>query len=162
MQAIFTRFSRMVEVQPNQEKIITYMRQFGFKFVTLSLLKELYPKVELTERDSIPDMTFMVRRVKRKIWDNRFILGIKLQGKKRKTISVYLEGEHLKNVTKPWKDEQDINFRKIVIKMVFPDYLTYQQRRDWRKEHDRVVKDSKYQPSEFYLKVKPDIRWINQ
>jgi hypothetical protein len=137
---------------------MSYLRQFGFKFYPYKVIKENNPEVNLL--DAHEGYSFMVRPIRKDELDTRLIFGIKLNGRKSNDVLVYYKGSWLETVSIKWKDEADINFRKTVKKWIFPDYMSYLERRKWRAENNRVIKNPNFKPSEFYLKCKPDVRFI--
>lgn len=161
MDTLYLRMTRIIENSTYQEKVIEYLRTFGFKFIPYRNLLEITSGQNLQDIDRNPGMTFMVRHVKWDIWDTRLILGIKLNGKKREKITVYYKEEHWKTLTKLWKDEADINFRKTINKVIFPDFMTYDERRRWRTLNQKLKKNPEFKPGDWYYKCEPSIKWID-
>ena len=161
MNKLYSRLTNMIEKAQNQERIINYLREFGFKFVPYSTIIQLIDSLNLLDIDREPNMTFLIRNVRRNDWDSTLILGIKLNGKKRGKITVYFKQEHWRTIKMPWKDAADINFRKTINRVIFPDFMTYDERRKWRTEHGKVEKDPTRPKSEWYLKCLSGVKWIN-
>lgn len=148
--------------QITMEKTIEYLRTLGFCF------REPFTIKDLPER--LYRYTFMIRK-SGSTWDYSMIFGIKMWGKKNSKI-IFVFSEQLvgnpptrkyeEDITLrvPWKDKADINFRKIVVKLKFPDYLNYEERRTWRTEYHKQKNNPQRVPSEWYLKIFPDIKFI--
>lgn len=138
-----------------QDKMIEYLRQLNFHFVAVEVLMEVYPKLDLNIKDQ--KNSFMLRELKPGKWDNRMMVSVRLLGKKTHRVAIYLKGKFHSRLDKPWKEEQDINFKKLVIRLKFPDSMPdYEERKRWRLEDKKVQKNSAYKPSEFYQK------WVDQ
>lgn len=102
---------------------------------------------------------WMVRRVGTK-QDTSFICGIRMWGKKTDKIIVLIRGAHAATIRVDWKDKADINFRNPTIKLKFPDYLDYDERRTWRTEHHKQLRNPSRKPSESYLRILPDMQFL--
>lgn len=159
---LYGRIIGQVKRSNSQEKMMEYLRTFGFYFIESEVLMQLYPDIRL--KNNHERYSFMVRKINRKRDDVRLIVGVKLWGKKVDRVVIYLEQNGVtcfeSRALIPWKERQDINFKKIRIKVKFPDYLTYDQRKKWRHEHEKVKKNPQYLPSKSYLKIKPDVIFI--
>lgn len=91
------------------------------------------------------------------LWDTTFMVSIKLWGKKSSKVIITYRGKHYHTLHIPWKDKADINFRKTVNRLKFPEYLNYDERRKWRTEHHKVLRDPNRPKKEWYLKILPDV-----
>lgn len=167
MTKIHDKIIAALKRQKTMEKAIELLRSLDFRF------KEPFTIHDLPER--LYRYTFMVYKSKRG-WDYSLIFGIKMWGKKNskimivqsETLSVWDCDENKKcrifeediTIRIPWKDKADINFRKIVVKLKFPEYLNYDERRKWRTEYHKQKNNPKRIPSEWYLKILPDIKLI--
>jgi hypothetical protein len=54
------------------------------------------------------------------------------------------------------------NFRNVKPSVKFPKELSYEQRADWRKEHEKIQKNPNHIPSPFYKKYLPQIIFIER
>lgn len=150
----------------NQEKLIQYLREVDFKFVTRSTIKT-WKKEGLTSIKILRKhkrYSFMLRELKHNVGDRnefdfRLVFGFKMNGKKVNRLHIYLNNKFYSTVRLGWKDADDINFRKMKITLKFPDELEdYTLRRKWRVEHLKLQRfPEKYTPSEFYLKWLPHV-----
>lgn len=154
MAKIHDKIIAALKRQTTMEKAIEYLRSLNFIFVEGDKDTKQY---ELHKGYS-----WVVREVNNKKDNTDYLLmfGIKMWGKKNSKILVYKEGTHEETIRVPWKDKADINFRKIVVKLKFPDYLDYDERRKWRTEYHKQKNNPKRIPSEWYLKILPDIKFI--
>ena len=136
----------------NQELIIKYLRTLRFEFLTYRAFNELYPKFHIPEVYS--KYAFMTRLSdKTKLgYDIRLVVGIKIEGSKRKKVLVYELGSLSQILMKDWNKPKAINFKKVKQKMKFSAEMSYKERRIWRAEHEKLKrKSNKSQPSKFYL-----------
>lgn len=155
MEKVFGRIINHLPSTKSMEAALAYIRSFGFVFM------EPEPFFDVVRQDSIKERhqgwQFMIRRVKKEKYDTRLFFATKLHGNKVDRLAVYYEGNHLSTLKIEWADRADINFRKLTKHWAFPDYMTYDERRVWRAEHKRVMKNPNHKPTEYYLKCKPDI-----
>lgn len=150
----------------NQEKLIQYLREVDFHFVSMEVLKQ-WKEEGFTELDIWPDhemYSFMIRETKNIVgdrceYDFRLAIGFKMHGPRKSRVLIYLNNEFHSKVKVPWLDKDDINFRKMKITLKFPDEMEdYVERRKWRVEHLKLQRfPEKYTPSAFYLKWKDKI-----
>lgn len=138
--------------QKTIEKAIDYLRSLNFFFYEVST-------VGIDFKPGHIKYSWMVRRVGKKK-DLSMVVGIKMWGKKTEKIIVLVDGDHVATVRIPWADKADINFRKITIRLKFPDYLTYEERRTWRTEYHKQLNNPNRIPSEGYKKIYPDVQHI--
>ena len=151
------------------EDSLSYLRTLNFHFI------DSKPFIELLELEEIPfaistrimRYQFMVREIGKWEYDFRFVIAVKVWGDKTSKLMVYYidpfdeKLKFHKKIDKEWKDAEDINFRKMVKRWVFPDELTYDERRDLRSEHKKVINPrSKYTGSEWYHKWWPLVKFI--
>jgi hypothetical protein len=155
MEKTHARIINNVMVQKTQEKAIEYLRSLEFEFLETEPLLAYCKAFKPLEKHI--RYSWMIRRVRKGGMDYSLIFGLKMWGKKVESILVYSHGQYYSRMKTPWKDAADINFRKLVITLKFPDELTYDQRRKWRNEHKKVEAKKDYQPSAFYLKWKPKV-----
>ena len=148
-------------VQKTQEKAIEYLRTLKFEFIETEPMMGLEQGRHFGGGQSVKiqheKYSWMIRKSPLGPYDITLRFGFKMWGKKNKSILVYYEGSYYSRLKTPWKDAADINFRKLVITLKFPDELTYDQRRKWRTEHKKVEAKLEYDPSAFYLKWKPKV-----
>lgn len=155
---LYGRIVGQIKRSNNQEAVMEYLRSFGFYFVESEVLLKLHPKLGIPPKHM--KYSFMIRGIKKNIDDTRIIVGIKLWGDKVDRVLLYIQGDLDSRLKIPWKERQDINFKKIKIRVKFPDYLNYEERKKWRWEHAKVKKDPNYKPTAMYQKAKPDVVFI--
>lgn len=139
-----------------QDKVIEYLRQFQFVFVEMNVFFEQNPKFKFMPKDT--KNSLMMRELKPGKWDSRMIVTFKLWGKRSPRMGIYLNKKYVTRINKHWKDEQDINFKKLTIRLKFPDAMPdYEERKKWRYEDKKVQKDPNYKPSAFYKQWKDQV-----
>lgn len=136
------------------EKLIEFLRSLDFFFATMT---EEIDAVQLHKK-----YVWMIRHKRRNpdSLDLSIMVGIKMWGKKNDKVLVYHKGAWFRTLHVPWKDKADINFRKITVRLKFPDYLNYDERRKWRAQHHQQLKDPTRTPTEWYKKILPDVQFI--
>ena len=153
-----------VKRQSTMEKAIEFLRTLEYFFVDGETFKKsVYPKLTKHEWEPGPwdeqKLSFMVRSNQNK---NIPVFGIKLLGRKRNELTwvVYGKGGDEETIRIPWERKKIVNFKKMTIHWTFPNYITHKQRREWRAEWRRLQKNPDLKPSEFYLKVLPDVVFL--
>lgn len=148
----------LIQKAPSQEKLIISLRGYDFRFMMRETLAE---KGIVNIRDHDEKYQWMVRVVNESIgkYDLRLVVGIKILGKKLDRVKLYAEGEYQQTFKIPWEKQSGYNFKKVTRKHSFPDELTYDERRAWRKEHRKMLaiqaKGLPFYPSAFYSKWAP-------
>jgi hypothetical protein len=134
----------------NQELIIKYLRTLRFEFLTYRAFRELYPKFYINE---VYNRYAFMARVTQKTkfgYDIRLIVGMKIEGAKRKKVLIFEGGQLTEIHLKPWNKPKKINFKKVKQKMKFDAAMTYKERRIWRSEHEKLKRNTNAKPSKFY------------
>lgn len=152
-----------------QEKLFEFLHEYGFTFLTSDILEHV-DKQMFNLKEKHVKYQFLVRMVKQAKdpkndkYDYRLVFGMKIVGKKVDRVKVYLWGKYDKTIEIPWADRNDINFKKVVKLLSFPDWMDYDERKRWRAEHrkweNNVAKNPDYIPSIFYTKRKPYIKGL--
>lgn len=153
-----TFYARIIEQLPRfstQDKMIEYLRQFNFHFIEAKVFKNENPKVKLNIKDE--KYSFMVRELEPGKNDYRLVVTVKLWGRKTERVGIYFNGKWHSRLNKIWANKEDINFKKIVIRMTFPDAMDYEERKKWRAENKKVKSKPDYQPSAFYKRWKDQV-----
>lgn len=153
MNKIHTRILASIQRSATMEKAINYLRELDFRFYEGFLL--FHPECLKEVKYS-----WMIRFVDKKNWDKTLIFGIKMWGKKNCKIIVRYEGKLFMVIRKDWKDMADINFRKITVKLKFPDYLDYEERRKWRTEYHKQLRNPTRKPTDWYQQHLPNIQFL--
>lgn len=154
----YTKLLNSLEKAITIEKAIEILRCYDFRFMEVDSLKF---SLEM-KKDWHYEYSWAVRRVDYKEWDGTFVVGIKMWGKKTSKILIYHSGKWVKTIRIAWKDKADINFRKLVISLKFPEYLNYEDRRKWRTEYHKQKKNPQRIPTEWYVKILPDVQILAQ
>jgi len=135
--------------------MIEYLRQFNFTFVEMDVFLSQYPKFKFRVKDK--KNSIMLRELKPGKWDARMVVTFKMWGTRNDRVGLYLQQQWVKRFTKLWKDNQDINFKKLVIKLKFPEGLNYEERKKWRYEDKKVQSKPGYKPTAFYDQWKDQV-----
>lgn len=121
--------------------------------------------IEFKVRPKHENLCYLVKRTyfkKDKPEDDEFdyslIIGMDYIGKKRTIIPIYLRGELLGIQKLEWPHHHT-NFKERKAGAIFPGYLTYDERKIWRRDFERVLAGK--EPSEFYLKHLQAIKDLN-
>lgn len=147
-----------------QEKLISELREYGFKFVAADVIQDYASPEMITLKEKHLDYQFMVRLVKQAKdpandrWDYRLVFGIKFMGPKVSKVQVYLWGKWEEVLKIDWEKEEDINFKKVETMYSFPEWMDYTERKKWRLENRKLENNQDLEPSKFYLKCKPYIK----
>lgn len=153
MAKIHDKIIAALKRQKTMEKAIELLRSLEYFFFEATTLEDMQDPLLLK-------YSWMVRKPEHKDFTRSLIFGIKMWGKKNSKIIIHGPKGFVETIRVPWKDKADINFRKIVVKLKFPEYLNYDERRKWRTEYHKQKNNPKRVPSEWYLKVFPDIQFI--
>ena len=158
---------KKAENQRSMDKALLILRSYSFVFFTPESFAELYPELGNWIEPKHRSYSVMIHEKKPMTlkepgeYDvSPFYLLIKLNGKKTSNIHVYEDGKYSRTIKKPWKDAENILWRKVRASVKFPDAMTYDERRQWRAEAKKVAKNPNYEPSDFYLKWTPQVEKI--
>lgn len=143
-----------------QDKMIEYLRQFEFHFIEMDVFLQDFPKFKFKVKDRTNSI--MLRQLKPGVWDARMLVTFQLWGRRTNRVGIYLQHQFVRRIEKLWKNDQDINFKKLTITLKFPEAMRdYDERKKWRAEYKKVQRNPLYQPSEFYKKWDSQIIRLN-
>lgn len=148
----------------NIEHYLDYLRSLNFHFMDSKPFHEAF-KLSKNPLQWVPKpehekLQWMVRENSQGLCFD-FVVSIKLWGYKKNKFYIYHQySNNPVKIKLKWKDADDINFKKMTKKWAFPDYLTYDERRDWRALHRKVQRNPAYSAPEWYYKVLPDIIYL--
>ena len=146
-----------VKRQSTMEKAIEFLRTLEYFFVDGETFDNDYPEFA-GHGGNTGDFSYMVRKDHPK-WLPVF--AVKLLGKKKNRMGIAIfSRDYFKTIKMPWERKKIVNFKKMTIHWTFPNYITHKQRREWRAEWRRLQKNPDLKPSEFYLKVLPDVVFL--
>lgn len=91
-------------------------------------------------------------------FDYSLVLGIDYHAKRRTSIPIYLMGDYLGKRNLPWPDSHR-NFKEKKATVLFPGYMTIEERKVWRADYSKVINGKK--PTEFYLQHIQAIKDLN-
>lgn len=155
MEKIHTKIIAAVKRKQSMEKAIELLRSLNFYLHST----EVNPPRVYAPKNHIK-YGWMIFKVGKGFEYAGLQFGIKMWGKKSNKIIVVFEHGYVETIPMKWKDKADINFRKITVRLKFPDYLNYDERRTWRTEYHKQLRDPNRIPSENYIKILPDIQFI--
>lgn len=151
-----------------QDKVIAYLREEGFEFVTYEYLESL----ELADKTGIIDkhkekyqwMLKLVKKAKNPLnskYDPTLCFGFKIVGKKLESFVIYLYGEKHSVQKKPWKDTKKLSFKNTEM-INFPPYMMQEEKDKFRAElaHYRQYPEKKL--SKFFKRWMKDVEFRNQ
>ena len=119
-------------------------------FITPKVIKEL--KLPLKIKKAHRKYSFMVLSIKDLEYDVKLAFGVKLVGMLSEKVHIYVNGAYWCTRIRPIGKKKE-NFRKKVIKTIFPKEMTYDERAIWRKEHMKHLRSpGKHPMTKFYSK----------
>lgn len=145
------------------EEAILFLRSLGYEFISPREF-EHYVEAEgygcgNVEENTEKYMGYLVRKVRGKIQPD-LLFSVRLLGGRRNRLNVNYKFEKFWVMKIKWKVKNAMNFKKMKIHWTFPDELTHKERRDWRAEHRRLLKNPNRVPSEWYLKWLPKVNFL--
>lgn len=153
------------------EDIIEYLDNLNFRFLSGQLIEELAHKIPGNPTNDI-DISYqwMVRVLRyakdpaNDKFDFSMLVGIKFLGKKSNKVIVFYNGKLKATLTRKWLKGDVINLKKKKIPMVFPDYMTIEERKKWRYVRRKVElnKPIGQKEQKFYDRYKLDIKNLNE
>lgn len=133
------------------EDIIDYLDEINFRFISHQLIEDMGIDLKIpkdpTEVSSMYDITKyqpMVRVLKyakdpaNDKFDTTMIVFIKFIGKPSERVIIMYNGKLKLRLKRPWKKSGAVNMKKKKIPMVFPDYMTIDERKRWRHVRRKV------------------------
>ncbi len=157
------------------EDVIEYLEEINFRFISGQLLAE---KLESSKDEEIaalqkclrPDFQYSLRVLKfakdpgNDKFDYTLAVGIKFIGGVSKVVHVIFRGEEKAKLQRAWRKEGAVNMKKKKIPMVFPDFMTIEERKKWRYLQRKVETQKPLSPKEekFHTRYKLDIKNINE
>lgn len=137
----------------NQRKFADFLREHNFDFFHTYTLEELGVKLNLLPEHQ--NLQIAILREGEQI--NPFLFYVfHLMGKRTSSIYVYINNQYFDVVHIPLAHDNH-NFRKPIAGFKFPNYMTYDERKDWRYQHLKIVAN-KMEPTSFYLEHKPHVK----
>ena len=169
----YQKFIKELSSTKDQEALINNLRDLGYHFYSTDHLVELGFAISFAD-EKHEKYQWMVKRLKEakdpvndKL-DKNLIIGIKIAGKHFEKVHFYYRNPQsaelflkLHSTAKiAWPEQHHINFKKMKVTLRFPQYMTYDDRRRWRTEHEKLKRNPNYKPSKLYLKYKAEVEEI--
>lgn len=149
----------------NQIKLTQFLREHRYEFVDRHLITEKKLELDILPEHQEHSFMVLVRRpdseppytTGKADFDVFLSYGVKLLGRRCPDVHIYLNGRFWKTFHIP-VGQEDHNFRKPKTMHKFPKAMSYQERKEWREENEKVKKGKIKKPSDFYLFWKPEIQ----
>lgn len=163
-----------IKAKEHIEDIVDYLEEINFRFLSGQLIMDVPEKSVNDYRTKVgvlkPDFQYMVRVLKyakdpvNDKFDFSLMVGVKFIGKPSEIVHIVYQGEEKAKLKRAWKKEGAVNMKKKKIPMVFPDYMTIEERKKWRYIRRKVENTREVSPKEqkFYDRYKLDIKNINE
>lgn len=160
-----TFINEVIEKSKNdQDSFIQTLRKCNFVFLdTISLLDhfpELTKRISTIKRDSYQWMlkkTKEGKTPKQDKYDPYIIFGICIYPKRKSKTLVYLNKRFLYSMRMDIPKSTTGVKKKPVNLIKYPDWMTYEERQKWGKEHRKLLADRELKPSKFYSTYNQDI-----
>ena len=136
----------------HQMQLTSYLRDFSFIFMSFETLKFLELPVAI--KDEHYNYSFMIRRTPEGEYDPKMVFCFKLLSKKSRAIHIYVNGNYMATWDVPFI-EYGTNFKKVKMTWKFPEQMSYDERKVWRGEHVKAIKDLSYKAKPLYYTWKP-------
>jgi hypothetical protein len=152
-----------------QEELLDMLRdKWDFRFVDYTHILDYVPEDKLKVSEKASDHQFMVRMYKEAKdpandkYDWRLVFGIKFIGERINKVKIYLYGKFDHSWDLPWDKPKIHNFKKVTPIYTFPDFMTYDERRAWRKENRKRLKSielkEEFTPSKQFVRWSPYVK----
>lgn len=151
------------------EKVISYLEELNYRFVTFQLLEEFESEKKFDfegDRETYREYQWLVKVLKHAAdpandkFDFNLMFGIKFVGKKTDTLFVMFKGVRKVILQRPWLKKDNINIRAKRVTLVFPDYMSIEDRKKWRHLHRKVKNGKTLGPvdEKMYKRYLPEIK----
>lgn len=156
----------ILEKKASMEKVIEYLHELNFEFVDVDHLEREAPKVQLAQkfhrRFSFMGHRYLVENSTRLNYD--FLIGIRFLDIRSPSYLLYINGQFINSYNKPWKKAVEFNTKKKKVLVRYPDFMSIQDRIDWRKYHKkfRAKKLFDLEKLAWYLKCRIHIQNLDK
>jgi hypothetical protein len=147
----FDLYSTAIKKSKTQRALVDFLREHNFMVVSPQTLIDL--DIPIRVKPAHKGYSMMLRRIKDLEFDSRLAFAVKLLGQKRNKVHLYLNYDYMETVQLP-SFNSNMNFTKVTQVWKFPNDTMpdYEERKVWRSENLKVMRDENYKPSAFYLK----------
>lgn len=148
------------------EQIIEELESINFRWLTTDSIRE-YPGIKETQAALLPDNYQWLVRFKKMgknpqddLYDLQLLVGIRFIGTQEDKVYIFYKGKKKALWKRPWQEEKNINMKKKKIHVVFPSYLSIDDRKKWRGIRRKVMNKSTVSQSDqkFYDRYLPEIQ----
>jgi len=177
-----TVISKIKESTKDQSELLNFLNNWGFAMIPFDHFLELNlrhgwgiaPDISKNSPDLIQTRPWdpkgyaqggfqvMIRRVKQAKnpvhdkYDPSVIVLVKLLGDHKDFYYIYKTGTvKPEKITLQWPSNYKINFKTKRMLWKFPVSMTYDERKKWRGENQKVQRDPEYTPPKFYIRYAP-------
>ena len=140
-----------------QAELMNYLREQGFVFLTPQFIQDFKIPINIVEKHE--EYKFMVRAVKvaknpqADKYDHQLAFGFKLGGDSL-NVQVYMYGEFFTKLKLEMGKPDKRTLQKPEF-LVFPKYMTEEERVKFSIEHRKLKNDPELKPSKLYLRWQP-------
>lgn len=149
-----------------QEELIDILRdKWDFRFIDAAFILD-YVSEEKLKIPADTDYQFMARMYKEAKdpvndkYDWRMVFGIKFIGDRVDKVKVYTYGKFNKKESweLPWEKPKVHNFKKVTPIYTFPEFMTYEERKKWRTENRKRLRDPEFKTSKQFQRWSPYVK----
>lgn len=96
--------------------------------------------------------------------DFKLMFGIKFMGTKDEKVYVFYKGKRKAVLNRRWKKLSNINLKKKKIALIFPSYMSIEDRKKWRYLRRKVENGKELGPNDnkFYLRYLPEVQNLDK
>jgi hypothetical protein len=142
----------------DQESLIKSLRDLGFILLSVQHIEDF--KIPINIKPKHREYDYYVRCIKEAKdpkndkFDPQLAFGVKLFDEKVDKVIVYMYGDYYKRMDLPWANKKDINLKPQRF-LVFPDYMTEEERIKYSTESRKLAKNPDQEPSKFFTRWQP-------
>lgn len=163
----YDQIIKMVDVALNMEDAIAKLEEINFRWVTQQFLEELPKDKQPFDVSKLKNEWQWLVRFERQAkdpqndkFDFNLMFGIKFIGDVKDKILVKQKDKKSYIIDKEWKKRSSANMKRKKIPLIFPSYMTIEERKDWRYLRRKVELNRELSKKEraFYERCLPDVQ----
>lgn len=140
----------------NQDKLITFLREHNFHFITTEFAQSLklpinFKESHIKEPYKYQWLMLCLREAKdpkNDKYDPMLVFGMNIMSRNEKVV-VYKDCEYDSRLRLVVPDDTTFSFDKTKL-TIFPEYMTLEEKERWRKEHRDLMDKPDKEPTKFY------------
>ena len=148
----------------DQDKFINYLRaELGYIFVTGDFLKTILPETYTIKEVFLNKYQFLIKRIKEAKdpkndrFDPVLIFGIQIIGERTPKVLVFMHGNLSERLKIQLPEKKAITVKSTNL-LIYPKYMTEEERYKFGNEHRALFRDQERKPSKFYLRWYKDVK----